>query len=232
MFACKLSEDVIFNLFRFKVKICHFSKRSFNNLTVIEFLCRSVVLLVVRRWFYSGVWRPLVIRTAAPVCCHLQRLDGAEERQKSSTSTWTAQTLWGSKKKKINKNCAFTCLRKSRWSSLRPGLSGEWHLSRSGERHPSALKMFSSSKHPVSIIWSRGDERVQVHFRRQRWKSVEVPRFARWWGRCLCWIWRGNLCPSGPEWLPSAWKTHRCPARRCSTRAWASQVKNLSEAWS
>lgn len=60
--------------------------------------------------------------------------------------------------------------------------------------------------------------------------SVEVPRFARLWELCLCWIWRRNLCPAGPEWLPSVWKTHRCPARRCSTRAWASRV--IKTQWS
>lgn len=121
-------------------------------------------------------------------------------------------------------NCAFTCLRKIRWSSLRPGLSGDWHLPRSGERDPSAPKTFSSSKQPVSIIYRRREEQVQVHSRQEK-ASVEVPRFARWWERCLCWIWRRNLCPSGPEWLPSVWKTHRCPARRCNTRVWASQIK-------
>lgn len=54
---------------------------------------------------------------------------------------------------------AFTCLRKIRWSRLRLGLSGDWHLSRSGERDPSAPKTFSSSKHPVSIIYRRGQLR-------------------------------------------------------------------------
>lgn len=74
-------------------------------------------------------------------------------------------------------NCAFTCLRKIRCSSLRPGLSGDWHLSRSGERDPSAPKTFSSSKHPVSIIYRR-EEQVQVHFRQKKkclWKYLVLP---------------------------------------------------------
>lgn len=118
--------------------------------------------------------RLAVIRTAGPVCLHLQRLDGADERQKCSTSTWTAQTLWGSKE-----NCAFTCLWKSRWSSLGLGLLGDWRKSGTGERDRSALKTFSSSKHPVSIICRRGEEEVQVPFGRQRkrlWKYLVLPR--------------------------------------------------------
>lgn len=75
-------------------------------------------------------------------------------------------------------NCAFTYLRKIRWSSLRLGLSGDWHLSRSAERDPSAPKTFSSSKHPVSIIYSRWKEQVQAYFRQRRkclWKYLVLP---------------------------------------------------------
>ena len=54
---------------------------------------------------------------------------------------------------------------------------------------------------------------------------MEVPRFARWLARRLCWIWYRNLGLCGPGRLPSLWKTHRCPARRCSTPTRASGVK-------
>lgn len=97
---------------------------------------------------------------------------------------------------------------------------------------------------PVQVWWARpvGPKHIQlleasgVYYLQKRTTevllrlkeqiSMEVPHFARWWERCLCWIWRRSLCPSGPEWLLSAWKTHRCPARRCSTRAWASQQRD------
>lgn len=102
MFVCRLSRDVIFNLLRFKLKICHFSKTSFNDLTVRELLCRSVVLSLVLCRFYSGNRRPLVIRTAAPVCLHPQRLDGAEEKtEKLNLYVNCTDALRKRKKKKV-----------------------------------------------------------------------------------------------------------------------------------
>lgn len=71
---------------------------------------------------------------------------------------------------------AFTCLRKIRWSRLRLGLSGDWHLSRSGERDPSAPKTFSSSKHPVSITYRRGQLRFCWGQRSNSlWKYLILP---------------------------------------------------------
>lgn len=104
--------------------------------------------------FICSVWMVLMKdRNAQPLCELHRRSEGTE-------------------------NCAFTCLRKIRWSSLRLGLSGEWHTSRTGERDPSAPKTFSSSKHPVSIIYRRGGEQVQGDFRQRRrrlWTYLVLP---------------------------------------------------------
>lgn len=115
------------------------------HVSLLQVMCAGMFL---REEFLFMCW---LLQSPASVCFHLQHLDDAEKKEKPSTSTWTAQTP----PPKIQK-AAFTCLRKIRWSRLRLGLSGDWHLSRSGERDPSAPKTFSSSKHPVSIIYRRG----------------------------------------------------------------------------
>lgn len=100
-----------------------------------------------------------LLQSAAAVCFHLQHLDDAEEREKTSTSTGTTPPPpHPPSPPPAKQKAALTCLRKIRWSRLRLGLSGDWHRSRSGERDPSTPKTFSSSKHPVSIIYRRGGE--------------------------------------------------------------------------
>lgn len=165
----------------------------------------------------------LVLWSPVPVCFHLLHLDGAEDKKKRSASTRAEQTPRGNR---TGEGCKFTCLRKIRWSRLRLGLLGEWQISRFGEREPSGPKTFSSSKHPVSIIYRRREERVQVLLRKGG-VLMEVPRFARQWERCLCWTRRRSLCPCSPEWPPSERETRRYPARRCSTHAWASRCKSM-----
>lgn len=95
-----------------------------------------------------------------------------------------------------------------------PGLESVTHRRR---RH--------SAPQNSPCLWAGEEEENWGSLQTEEEMFLEVPRSARWWGRCPCWIWRRSLCPTGPGWLLSAWKTHRCPARRCSTHAWASQAK-------